>query len=260
MITDAANVSEPSGRPWGWLAIIALAVAALAIGLHSLGDKTGIDGRWSGPFQIDSVHADHALHRAGEAFISIDAADGFMDRHGGAGAIRFSGDPKAYAFRLFEIEPAIDYDNPRHPMIRTVAGDKVLSGEGEIPPLSPSDPKHFNDPVEDFRGTVGGNAIHLHTRACLDVASPDCKSDYRLSFDLSLAKSDERKVGIWAVAWPFVFLAPIFLVFYKQRYQPWRGVYLVIAFTLLAGLTFWVTWIIALASIALPSELRPRRL
>ncbi len=255
MIVDATTDGTGARKyPWGWLVIIALAVACCVIGLHTLHKKDTLDGRWAGRIQIDSVHAQQEFHRTGSVSIPLKTTDSFMDQHGGTGTLTFPGDPKVYTFELDEVEPELDRRNPNTPRLQTHTGDYVLSGQGSIAWSPTPDAGALDDASAHYWGTFGSNKLQLHTEGCPDVSDADCsRQKYRIELDFELASSDQRRASVEGLCGPFLYFLPMFLVFYKQRFKPWSGVWFVIVFTAIAAFTFGISWVIALASIFLPS-------
>lgn len=254
-----AETANPR-RPWGWLVILLVAAGSIWLGCRP-DPESWINGRWNGTFHIDSTpHAEKELHRQGTATIKLGPESGvFSDQeHQGDGVITFLPDSTTAPLELHLLKPASG---------KRQAGQPRPNGEGEAFSIkseggtswSPPDDFYHSGITGSYYGTIAPTNLQLHSLNCLDPASPDCSSKYRLLIDLAPAEQ-VTYFGIPRLFRYFVqivehltFALPVFVIFYRKRFNPWRGVYFVTLFTLIAGLTFGVSWLVALAA-ALTSE------
>ncbi|MGC1304353.1 MAG: hypothetical protein WA840_18460 [Caulobacteraceae bacterium] len=246
------RVDDPGARrgaPWGWLVIVGLLAACIALDLRPSPDGW-IDGRWIGTLGLTQLRPSVGRSITAPIAVPMETTDGFMNRHGGHGVVRFPGSDKAYVFKLFELELEQDVMKPDRPLVRAGRNGYVLKGDGDMD-VDPPGLEGLSSSLGSLEGHVAPGVIHLRNCAGYDAAH--CGDAYGVTIDLkpeppasALAKIGHALGTAWRFAVPFVWLLPMFIVFYRKRYQPWSGVWAVSGFTLVAGLTFGITWLIAL--------------
>ena len=208
-----------------------------------------IDGHWVGPLDVVQLRPSPGPHVTATVAVPVETTDSFLKRHGGHGTIRFPGDPKAYVFKLFGLELEQDVMKSDRPLVRAGPHGYVLKGEGDIDGKPPELEQLYTS-LSSLGGRVEPGAIHLRNGDCGAPAPLHCTDDYAVTIDLKPvppAKATQALETAWRFAMPFVWFLPMFVIFHRRRYRPWSGVYLVTVLTLVAGLTFGVSWLIALA-------------
>ena len=262
MLRPQPAIAETAGprRPWGWLVILLVAAGSIWLGCRP-DPESWINGRWNGTFHIDSTpRAEKELHRQGTATIKLGPESGvFSDQeHQGDGVITFLPDSTRAQFELHLLKPSSSKYQAGQPSSSEKGEAFFIKSEGGTSWSPPGDLYH-SGVTGSFYGTIAPTSLHLHTLNCLDPATPACSSKYRLIIDLVPAEQvtyfgiARLTRYIIQVAEHLIFALPVVVIFYRKRLSPWRGVYFVTFFTLIAGLTFGVSWLIALAA-ALTSE------